>query len=462
MYKYILLFILLFVIAIIILLQYSDYKSIKGGVENHISSTFNHEDFQEFFKAVLKLKNLPPMVSFNDIKNRLTYRSKNVLFRPTLHIGQRKLFNNELQFLTNHLDSKESEAIVVYAGSNPSNHIYFLHQLFPKVKFLLVDPNETLIYTEGRISHYENDTKDIIYAKSSTSEKYIPNIDKQITWFNNGDPIRISRNKAQMGEVSHKFLDFMKGSEQYKIFIIEDLFTIQLATLITQSFGPKNVFFWSDIRTNVGNETPKDIDILWNLSQQYNWVKVLNPIKFMLKFRAPFYDQKKEDIERMSEQEPYATDLEKHKSDINLVENYIKHKFIYLGGIVFIQPFAGQTSTESRLVGSLEDKLKEYNINDYDNAFFYYNNIDRPFGLHVNNNADKKLGYDLCGDCSLENHILEEYKSKIDKNFKVKDATKKLEIMTHRDLIRNGHGKLFSSFSIAKYNELKEKYQNIL
>lgn len=54
------------------------------------------------------------------------------------HWGQRKLLLSEIEFLTTHAKPGQ---LVIYAGAAPGNHVPFLaEQLFPHLRFLLVDP----------------------------------------------------------------------------------------------------------------------------------------------------------------------------------------------------------------------------------------------------------------------------------------------------------------------------------
>ena len=65
--------------------------------------------------------------------------------RTAVHFGQRKLFLSEVEFLTNVCASFEAKKpfkpiVCIYAGAAPGNHIDLLSQMFPFVKFHLVDP----------------------------------------------------------------------------------------------------------------------------------------------------------------------------------------------------------------------------------------------------------------------------------------------------------------------------------
>ena len=64
------------------------------------------------------------------------------------HWGQRKLFITELFFLTKYQNLGD---VVIYAGAAPGNHIPFLTELFPQLKFILVDPNKFMISENDKI-----------------------------------------------------------------------------------------------------------------------------------------------------------------------------------------------------------------------------------------------------------------------------------------------------------------------
>jgi hypothetical protein len=418
-------------------------------------SLFNDNEYQKLFKSYIKKSDLSPIVTFSDIKERLKYRSHNIIFRPTYHIGQRKLFNNELQFLTEHLAAKDDPALVVYAGSSPSNHIWYLHTLFPNVKFLLVDPSETIIYTKEYHPHYKFPMEEIIYLHSG---EY--NLDSDVYYLQNGESKFIKKSLGASNAPSEsEAVEYYINDNTHRIYIYEDFFTVPLANLIREkaaNAGTK-LYFWSDIRTNSGNEEPHDIDIMWNMAQQYNWVVALAPEKYMLKFRMPFHDTSAEIMAEKMRQEPYKGDFE--ICQVDFISSYNTKKLEYLSGTIYLQSYAGQTSTESRLVGDGKNiSLTVYDMLDYDDAFFYYNNLERTFVLHKNIYADKDIGYDHCGDCSLEAHIWDQYRQKMAPEFDVPAAVRHMITITRRDLFKHGHGHLFEKFSAEKYAELAQKY----
>lgn len=71
-----------------------------------------------------------------------------------------------------------------------------------------------------------------------------------------------------------------------KIFFINDYFTNKTAEVLNK-LG--STLFNSDIRTNNDEDDyPSNLEIVWNSSQQLNWISILKPIAYMLKFRVPY------------------------------------------------------------------------------------------------------------------------------------------------------------------------------
>jgi len=76
--------------------------------------------------------------------------------RTTVHFGQRKLFLSEVEFLTNvcrELPPKMrfKKIVVIYAGAAPGNHIGQLSEMFPFVRFVLVDPAKYVVEENERL-----------------------------------------------------------------------------------------------------------------------------------------------------------------------------------------------------------------------------------------------------------------------------------------------------------------------
>ena len=345
---------------------------------------------------------LKPTVQFEDIAYRLTYCPSNDIKKTSLHIGQRKLFMNELQFLTQYTNPAE-KVLCVYAGAAPSNKTGLLSDLFPNVTFLLVDPNPFVIVGK----------KPIYLSKKNLF-----------------DYTEATQVLAKIGTAP--------------IYIINGLFTNVLATAVSKITSP--VVFISDIRT-VQDSTgiAKSFDVIWNQSMQYNWVVMIKPRASMLKFRHPFYEDLTPDFRKLCETAPYAADFKLSKKyGIDFVTNAENRHLVYLAGTIYIQPWAGISSTESRLVVDNILEIQDLvNFSEYEDKFYYYNNIERFCVNHYNDNADKSLGFDHCNDCALENYIWKKYLLKHPSTYNVKTLVTKLSAITSRGLLRDTHGKLF-------------------
>ncbi len=354
-------------------------------------------------EAINGLRINPPVV-LEDIPKKMKYISGLKLPKESIiHNGQRKLFLNELQFCTKYVGNEV--AFVVYAGAAPNNKGALLAELFPNIKFLFIDPNPFNLNLDG----YEN---------------YIPKI-----WVEKDTEYDLS--------IIENIIENIIESD-IKINIINDLMTNDLARAL--SIYP--CYFISDIRTNSNDNFPDAVDILFNSAQMFNWITVMKPIMSMLKFRHPFYSGSNEEFYEGIKPDYIMREFELSKEyGIDFIKNYQERKLEFLDGKIYIQPFAPISSTESRLVTDGK-AIKDYGIqNDYEDKFFYYNNIMRYHNTFNNPNANIKLGFDHCADCALENLIWQEYISKCDKTLKVITLVNKLSIITHRSLATTQHGK---------------------
>lgn len=161
--------------------------------------------------------------TLDDIKKSMSYKEKSLkgykYNKYSVHIGQRKLMLNEIQFLT-----KYKSKYCVYAGVAPGNKTYYLSTLFPNTKLILIDPNKFNLILDNNVSHRTKKHKDIVHIKSGY--EYSGNV------MNNGN----------------NMIDFIKNSN-YKIYIIEDYMNNDYAEL----FSKLDCTFISDIRSNVYN-----------------------------------------------------------------------------------------------------------------------------------------------------------------------------------------------------------------
>jgi hypothetical protein len=191
------------------------------------------------------------------------------------------------------------------------------------------------------------------------------------------------------------------------------------------------------------------LDIYWNSAQQMAWVDILKPNMFMLKFRCPYSNKFEDNIPVLSDSQNQYFDYCKKQYKMDFIKDYNDKKFNYINGDLFIQPWAGQTSSETRLVSKYPFKIKEYNIFDYEDRFRYYNFVDRV-SKHTGYKTCKIHCIDKCGDCALEAHIWKDY-GRYCKRLKMKDVNvlyEMIELKNYISIFPRGlcvklHGKLF-------------------
>ena len=148
------------------------------------------------------------------------------------------------------------------------------------------------------------------------------------------------------------------------------LFTDQIAHAWA---GRKDVFFISDIRTVEIDETtgkeklPSESGVWNNMKMQERWVKIIKPVVALLKFRLPYSG-------------------EKFSNEIDFKRGLAP----YLAGIVLKQPWAGRTSTETRLlipyssIINNQYPIHNWNIKVYEGKMFHLNSVIREINHYYN------------------------------------------------------------------------------
>lgn len=150
--------------------------------------------------------------------------------------------------------------------------------------------------------------------------------------------------------------------------------------------------FCSDIRT----EPASSENIIANMAMQLQWWNIMNPELSMFKFRLPWVDG----------------------------------KTTYPAGDIYVQPYPGPTSTESRLVVKANAKLVEYDNIQYESACFYHNTTTRemfyetPLG-HLDLGRD---GIDNCYDCASMIKIIKDYIDTTKSNKTIRSLIDELQI----------------------------------
>ena len=405
LYVYVL--ILLIIITTSIIFSYNMLKKykIKGGTRlsrRFLQNIGKKYDSKMYAKHILRMNKLnnPVLTTIDDIyeikdSKEFKYKVSAMLPKPQVHIGQRKLIMSEIQFLTNS-DAK----YCLYAGSAPGNKTHTLSLLFPNIKFILIDPN----IFDLKIQEYDSKTKETKIISHRTKEY------DDIVHLKTDDDYKYDGNRAGDNIVPGGYVDYIKESK-YKIYIIEDY----MSDIYADIFKELDHIFISDIRSNIDSDTkaPSELDILWNMSMMYNWIKVLKPITSMLKFRPFYYNSTFPETFNKNIQSSFN----KSKAyGIDFIANY-KNSIIQMpASKLYLQTWAGKTSSELRMCiqKSDLDDIEELKNNDIDNAMFYFNNICRGMAHFKNNNSNRYINFCNCHDCALENSILVDYINKHD------------------------------------------------
>jgi hypothetical protein len=327
------------------------------------------------------VKEYPPAITLDDVPNTIPYKVGSMLPKNGVHIGQRKLGLSEIQFLTEHPCD-----YIVYAGSSPSNKIYMISQLFPKTRFVLIDPRPANIFVDEKRTVY------------NASDESIP------------EKIRNQFASLDRDMSGEDLQDVITDSESpVRIFMIKGYFDDKLA----RKLAPIGANFISDIRsiTERADIAPQDIDILWNLSQQYNWMRIMKPPVSCVKFRNIFYGSSSSSadyfLEHYEEEFYQRTFRTSAEYGIDFVQGYKDKIMQYPRGVVHLQAWAGPSSTETRLYIKASDleSVHDYDLYDYEDRLNFYNAFYRRYVNHKNAYADRDTCFRSCNDCAIEASI---------------------------------------------------------
>jgi hypothetical protein len=367
--------------------------------------------YAELLENVINNYQFYPINTYDDIKEKLPY-IREIRARHNYHNGQRKLLLSEVEFLT--MYSKKAKYFI-YAGSAPGWKNFYLSLLFPNLIFILIDPNPFEILIYENVSHMKKDNDYFKYLDAKKPESWISDIQSSI---------------------------------DTKIFIINDYYTNNTSENLKEL---KSILFNSDIRTNNDeNDFPSNLEIVWNSAQQLNWISILKPIAYMLKFRVPYYMKDKIFPEKY-QIDDFKYSKEKLGIDFIDIYNKLDDKFLYLDGTVYMQAFAGLKSTETRLISLYKEpiKFKTYNSVEYEQKCFYFNMIHRAYAYCYNPNSNKKIGFDHCQDCARENNIWDTYALSVNNSERVIDYVRALSSYSRRNFFKSNspefpiHGFMF-------------------
>ncbi len=148
----------------------------------------------------------------------------------------------------------------------------------------------------------------------------------------------------------------------------------KLMQKLKTKYKKQTVLFISDIR-NI-KSAKKECEIVKDNDAQLKWHNILRPFKSMLKLHLPFSS------------------------------SGLPNKYKYLQGNIYLQPFAGKTSTETRLYVDTHAPLVEYDCVKYENMLFHFNTVERP---SLYEHQVTHPGIDKCYDCYSLVYILQYY-----------------------------------------------------
>lgn len=298
----ILIMLLLLIIALL-LLKIHMHKRITGGKPSDEVNRINVWDkYPVTFKQTIQ-KKYSAMLTINDIPEP----PETLIYDPavnigrTVHIGQLKLLLVEIEFLTKYYNPNRN-TLLIYAGSAPGRTQDIINYLFPKLHSFLIDPATHSFDGVWHAIKFEKNMDNIV----STIQKDL--------------------NKSNL----------VDNDQSHNFYILEDLFTDELAIeLGSLDRTNLDILFMSDIRTRINTERdyPTNLDILWNSSQQYNWVNFIKPNAYSLKFH-PYYN-----FDPITMDEKYSfilKDLETSKKfGIDFLDDY-DHKKIQVSGFRYL------------------------------------------------------------------------------------------------------------------------------
>ncbi len=400
----------------------------------------------------IQLTKLP--IQFEDLKN-IPYGPDAGQIKANCHLGQRKLLLTEIEFLSK-MAGKNKNILVVYAGSASCEHLPVILQMFPNIKFLLVDPNyhcidyDNITYVYQDTSKINNENIDTFYGQLDSRKKYSRSVHQYevtkkmlATKFRSGltrdiimpmkkgdmkymEEMTTIRDAFWSGEYKTLVRDIVEGDS--RVYIIQDYMTADLARVVAESIAAykktPDLYFISDIRTVMFDSEPHDLDIIWNYALQILYLEALQPKWSMLKFRTPYMegikteptrnllDEKKEGIYKIMRDDFAAV---KKITGLDMVKLYLDGKFMYYKGTIFTQAWAPVVSSETRVFVSFESmSRREFILYDnfvWENKFFYYSMARSVCYCIQYENTVRKLNgmYDMCLDCTREIGILAQY-----------------------------------------------------
>lgn len=459
------------------LLEDNAYSYLEKIPEKDIKEYLKKETnkyYSNFLDLVNKNKdnyyNLEPINRYDQLnttlKNEIFDEKSTSMVNINCHLGQRKLLLSEIEFYAKCIDKKSSKQnIVIYAGSASGEHTPIILDMFQNMKFIFIDPNYHCIDPRYKFSYlYQN--SDVISESNLkeflqySSNKNIKNdraahLKRCSSTLLDADFFHSTKNYNVLKSLHESKDDMKKIMKQFyvdknletnilnsdkRVFIIQDYMTLGLSEKLRDSLKNSNIYFLTDIRTAISSSHPVDLDFLWNYALQIIYIKTLNPIYSMLKFRPIYFYDKDSELNKNFDQF-YTTgvvskndeglfktikfdlDYVKDKYGLDMYKEYLNNKFYYFDSdFISLQAWMPSRSRECRMFVSresvkkpfvyIDEKEWDYKLRDnlnYIRSYGYFPDIYEILRKNGLSGKFGKLDYDGCFDCMRELVILGEY-----------------------------------------------------
>jgi len=139
---------------------------------------------------------------------REKYQRRRGQLKSVIHWGQRKLLMSEIEFLTMY-GNRGSEQLVIYAGAAPGTHTNWLADLFPELKFKLIDPNPFSAHKTAKVKiKQEYFTDDMACKYANKSVLFISDV-RTANW-REQDQLKVEQHVIHDMNAQQRWIEIMK------------------------------------------------------------------------------------------------------------------------------------------------------------------------------------------------------------------------------------------------------------
>ena len=326
--------------------------------------------------------------------------------------------------------------IIIYVGCKDDYTLWQLIKIFPNIRILCFEKELMDIYIEKyKNTHwldYQNSNNNISYISINKNNILEDNLSiHPVTYFDGNDELYlIDKNDNEINTISSiseisdndipNYSKYLFDTNK-RIFIFEEdlsLGSLNILIKIIKERESRNVLSNNDENNIYSRQLT-----LWT-----NNIPLSN-VKKMINILNPQY------VRCICDNNTNFDVHDFYKSDI------------------YTLPWSSRQNTEFALhIKPNIDKIESINLKNIIDQVFYYNIIDR-ICLHTNVLQDKNIGFDCCGDCSLEARILTTLKniytmsSRFYRDIGIQDSSSVFislcNITDISTFISSGHGMLY-------------------